>query len=191
MSDPPDDLDALLSPRDVAPASDRREAVFAQTARVLARVRLVRRTVRGAAVAAVFVAGGLAGWAAKPDRVVVEAVPGPVEVVPVPVVVPVELPTRGLTPPGSPGPEPMTAGAAELLAEQADAPAEAARLYRLAGDKYLDAERDYRNAARCYRLFLARGGDPALSPDPGDTWLLTTLKNAAFKEKFHVAKIHG
>lgn len=103
MSDPPDDLDALLSPRDAAPASDRREAVFVQTARVLARARLVRRVKQLAAVAAVFVAGGLAGWATKPERVVVEAVPGPVEVVPVPVVVPVEVPTRGLTPPGSPG----------------------------------------------------------------------------------------
>ena len=57
------------------------------------------------------------------------------------------------------------------------------RLYRLAGDKYLIDRQDYRNAARCYRLFLARAGDPGLAPDPGDTWLLTSLKNAAYKEK--------
>ena len=76
---------------------------------------------------------------------------------------------------------------AELKAELADDPAAAARLYRAAGDKYLNDRQDYRNAARCYRLFLARAGDTGLSPDPADTWLLTSLKNTAFKEKYDAA----
>ena len=84
----------------------------------------------------------------------------------------------------APPAEVVTAPQAEVKAELADDPADAARLYRLAGDKYLNDRQDYRNAARCYRLFLARAGDNGLSPDPADTWLLTSLKNAAFKEKY-------
>ena len=67
----------------------------------------------------------------------------------------------------------------------------AAKLYRQAGDAFLTAEQDYANAARCYRLFLARGGDNALSPEPSDSWLLTSLKNAAFKEKVHATLPNG
>ena len=78
--------------------------------------------------------------------------------------------------------------AAELQAEQMDDPAEAAKLYRAAGDRFLDRE-DYRNATRCYRLFLARAGDNGLSPEKGDSWLLTSLKNAAYKEKTHAPPI--
>ena len=63
-------------------------------------------------------------------------------------------------------------------------------MYRIGGDAYLDAQ-DYSNAARCYRLFLARAGDTALSPATGDTWLLTSLKNAAFKEKLDAPKTDG
>ncbi len=79
---------------------------------------------------------------------------------------------------------------AELRAEQADDRAEAARLYRQAGNAFL-RDQDYANATRCYRLYLARSGDTALSLDTDDSWLLVSLKNAAFKEKIHVAKIDG
>ncbi|MDB5306572.1 MAG: hypothetical protein JWO38_774 [Gemmataceae bacterium] len=194
--DPPDDLDALLTPPPGAvPSADLRDAIFRQTGRALARAQLVRRVVGVGSVAAVFAAGGLAGWVGKPERVRVELVAAPAEVVVVPVVVPVPA-----APPTTPAPsppempprvEPMSASTAELRAEQLDDPAEAARLYRLAGDKYLNDGQDYRNAARCYRLFLTRTGDPGLSPEPGDTWLLTSLKNAAFKEKRDVAKTDG
>jgi hypothetical protein len=75
-----------------------------------------------------------------------------------------------------------------LQAEQADDRAEAAKLYRVAGDTFL-GEQDYANATRCYRLFLTRAGDDGLSPERGDSWLLTSLKNAAFQEKTDVPKI--
>lgn len=193
MTDPipelPDDLDGLLAPPAAGPAPELRDALFRRTERTLARGRLVRRLTTAGLIAAVFVVGGLLGWVAKPDRetVRVERVPSPPEVVTVPVVVPVPVPES----PEPPRTEIATAAQAELLAEQADDRAEAARLYRLAGDRYLDDDQDYRNAARCYRLFLARVGDNGLSSDPADTWLLTSLKNAAFKEKFDVLKTDG
>jgi hypothetical protein len=184
MSEPHDDLDDLLGARPAADSPGLRDAVFRRTAGHLARGRWLRRARTAVAVAAVFAAGGVVGWfgkptptpAAPPERVVVA-----VAVVPV-VVTPTE-PRRV-----EPSPEPvLTASQAETRAELADDPAEAARLYRLAGDLYLNDRQDYPNAARCYRLFIARSGDDGLSPDAADTWLLTSLKNAAFKEKSDAA----
>jgi hypothetical protein len=196
MSDPvpgpPDDLDALLAPPPpAAPAAGLRDALFRQTERALARARIVRRVARAGAVAAVFAAGGLVGWTARADRVRVELVPEPAEVVTIPVVVPIPAAPPPRAPESAPRAEPRSAADAELRAEQTDDAADAARLYRLAGDKYLNEAQDFRNAARCYRLFLARAGDSGLVPEAGDTWLLTSLKNAAFKEKRNVAKIDG
>jgi hypothetical protein len=74
-----------------------------------------------------------------------------------------------------------------LRAEQTDDRTEAAKLYRTAGDTFLRNE-DYTNATRCYRLFLIHAGDSGLSPESNDTWLLTSLKNAAFKEKTNAPK---
>jgi hypothetical protein len=188
MSDPHDELDELLSPKPGGERPGMRAELFDRTGRQLARARLVRRLARAAAAVAVFAAGGLAGWAAKPGRVSVERVPSPPEVVAIPVVVPV-VTSGEVTSPGSPVVS-THPGKLEQQAELADDPAGAARLYRLAGDAYLNDRQDYRNAARCYRLFLARAGDAGLSPEPGDTWLLTSLKNAAFKEKYHATN-HG
>jgi hypothetical protein len=83
---------------------------------------------------------------------------------------------------------PLTARALELDAEQADGP-RAAALYRRAGDAYLSGESDHVNATRCYRLFLARGGAPA--PEPGDSWLLTALKNTTPQEKTNATRTDG
>lgn len=187
MNDPHDELDDLLAPPP-APAvrPEVQAAVFRQTERVLGRVRLSRRVTRIGLAAAVFLAGGMTGWLAKSKQTQIERIPSPAEVVIVPVVVPVAEPESVSKPPA-----PVSASGAEQLAEQADDPAEAARLYRVAGDKYLNDLQDYGNATRCYRLFLLGAGAPGLSPEPGDTWLLTSLKNAAFKEKSHVAKTDG
>ena len=118
--------------------------------------------------------------------------------VPIPQVEVVTAPVPVFIPVGSgsveqvPTPDaPLTAAKLELNAELQDDAATAAKLYRQAGDRYLADEQDYANAARCYRLFLARGGDPALAPEPGDSWLLTSLKNAAFKEKVHATPVDG
>jgi hypothetical protein len=139
-----------------------------------------------AAVAAVFLIGGAAGWLARPERQRVVEVAGETRTVVVPVPVPVLLPPPD---PGSPGTL-LAASEAELRAEQANEPAEAAKFYRAAGDAFL-RDQDYTNATRCYHLYLARGGDSALSFNRDDSWLLTSLKNAAFKEKTNVPKIDG
>ncbi|MBN9517813.1 hypothetical protein J0H58_04715 [bacterium] len=190
MTDP-DDLAPLLTPRP-APAPGFDAALFTRTERALARGRRVRRLGRAAVVVGVFAVGGLVGWASKPTaaeqpvRVVAH-----VEVVAVPVVVPVPV---GESPPVSVAaadPEPATAAAAELLAEQADDPARAARLYRLAGDKYLRDAQDFRNARRCYRLFLGRAGAGGLSPAAADNWLLAELKVSLSKERTDATKNDG
>lgn len=188
--DEPDELEELLAPRQSGDTPGLRDALLRRTQRRLAFGRWTRRAGRLAAVAAVFAVGvGVGIWRAPRERETV-LVPTPVpqvEMVFVPVLVPV------LSPSAEPQPAPdatRSAKAIELDAEQADE-ARAAALYRQAGDAYLSAEQDYANAARCYRLFLARGGDDVLSPEPGDSWLLTSLKNAAFKEKTHATAVDG
>ncbi len=184
-----DDLDALLAPRPPAAADAAfRDALFRRTRRTLAARRWGRRVAVAAGVGAVFLAGGAAGWVARPVPAspVVRA-PDPVVVT---VFVPVPVPAAV---PSSPGPVAAVPSAAdaEVKAELADDPAEAARLYRTAGDRYLADRDDYANAARCYRLFLARAGDAGLTPTAADSWLLASLKNAAFKEKSDATKRDG
>lgn len=190
MADEPDDLDDRLGPLQGADTPGLRDAIFRRTRRRLALRRWARRVGKVAAVAAVFAAGiGVGVWNAPGERERTVLVPIPqIEVVFVPVLVPVPAPS----PEPPPAPEAArTARATELDAEQADDAARAAALYREAGDRYLTAEQDYANAARCYRLFLLRSGDTALSPEPGDSWLLTSLKNAAFKEKINATATNG
>ena len=189
MADEPDDLDDLLAPPQSADTPGVRDAIFRRTQRRLARRRWSRRVGKAAAVAAVFAAGiGVGVWTAPVERETV-LVPAPqVEVVFVPVLVPV-LGTSA-EPPPAPAVA-LTAARLELDAEQADDTGRAAALYREAGDRYLTGEQDYANAARCYRLFLARAGDSALVPEAVDSWLLTSLKNAAFKEKVHATLTNG
>ena len=186
MTDPHDELEDLLRPRPEASTLALRGAILARTERALARLRWTRRAVRSAAVAAAVLAGAGAGWLLKPACVV--EVAGTRQAVPVFVPVFVGVEVDASRPPATPE-LPPSAAAAELQAEQRDDPAEAARLYRAAGDRFLDRH-DYPNATRCYRLFLARAGDGGLYLERGDSWLLTSLKNAALKEKIDVPKTH-
>lgn len=187
MTDPtnePDDLAELLAPQPGASRPGLREELLRRTERRLMWNRWVRRGTRAAAVAAVFVVGGLAGWFARTPVVSAPGLPE-VQVLVVPVAVPVIVPAEVSTPEPA---APLSAASAELQAEQTDDLAEAAKLYRLAGDTFLRDE-DYPNATRCYRLFLIRAGDNGLSPEVNDSWLLTSLKNAKFKENVDVPKI--
>jgi hypothetical protein len=192
MTDERDELDDLLAPHPPTEAPGLREALFQRTQRHLVLRRWARRAGRCAALAAVFAAGVSVGFWRAPRVSETVLVPTPVpqvEVVTVPVPVVVPVPVGSSDQP----PAPVAARSAKALvedAEQADG-AEAAQLYRLAGDAYLSVEQDYAGAARCYRLFLAHGGVTALSPEPGDSWLLTSLKNAAFKEKVHAMQPGG
>jgi hypothetical protein len=193
MADERDDLDDLLAPRPAAETPGLRDALLRRTRRRLRFGRRARRAGAAAGIAAVFAAGvGVGVWHAPRARETV-LVPTPVpqvEIVTVPVPVVIPVPDRSAERP--PPPVAVRSGRAlELDAEQADDAPTAADLYRRAGDAYLTADQDYVNAARCYRLFLARAGAPALAPDPGDSWLLTSLKNAAFKEKVHATPLNG
>jgi hypothetical protein len=193
MTDPPDELDDLLGPPPAAETPGLRASILRRTQHRLARRAWARRAGKAAAVAAVFAAGiGLGVWLAPRGRepVLVPAPAPPAEVVTVPVPILVPVPANASADPTPPGAA-RTAKALELDAEQADEAPTAARLYRQAGDAYLTAEQDYANATRCYLLFLARGGDAALAPERGDSWLLTSLKNAAFKEKVHATPTDG
>jgi hypothetical protein len=184
MTDPNDDLAEVLAPKLAESSSLLRERLLRQTESRLKRSRWVRRGVRSGLIAAVFFFGVLAGRLALPRQV-----PEPIEtpqpeIIVVPVVVPI------LAPSGSGSSElarGLTGHQTELQAEQEDDPSSAAKLYKMAGDTYL-REEDYPNAARCYRLFLVRGGDAALSLSPDDSWLLSSIKNAAFQEKSRAQK---
>lgn len=189
----PDDLEPLLAPRPAPePRSGAHEALFARTERVLARGRELRHAGRAASVVGVFVVGGLAGWGIRSEPQTTQVVPEvpTVEVVAVPVVVPVLVPSESV-PVAAATAEPMTATAAELLAEQADDQGRAARLYRLAGDKYLHDAQDFRNARRCYRLSLTRAGESGLRPSADDSWLLADLKLSILKERDDATKNDG
>lgn len=186
MTDPNDDLAEMLGPRSGQPSPALRDAVLRRTEHRLARDRWLRRAAMASGIAAVFLLGGTSGWLA---RTPVADAPG--STVSDVVLIPVPIPTPGVYTPGSPRLAPLlSASEAELRAEQTDDLGEAAKLYRTAGNAFLRQE-DYPNATRCYRLFLLRAGDAALAIDADDSWLLVSLKNAAFKEKTNVAKIDG
>jgi hypothetical protein len=183
MTEPPDDLADLLHPSPAVPTAALRDAVLRQTERHLARIRLARRVARAALVAGVFAAGGVIGWNSRPERERTIELAGTVHSV----VVPVPVPDRSSTVPV----QPLLAGSsAEMRAEQQDDPRAAAILYRQAGDAFL-RDQDYTNATRCYRLYLDRAGESGLVLDSADSWLLVSLKNAAFREKFDVTKNDG
>lgn len=181
MTDPLDDL--LAPPPEGNETPGLRDALRRRTSAHLVRVKWLGRGRKLAGVAAVFALGvGVGVWRTpERERVVIVREVETVAVA-VPVVVEVAVPATESPTPTQPT---LSAGKLELEAEQADDAAAAANLYRRAGDTYLTAQQDYANAARCYRLFLSHSGDRALTPESGDSWLLVSIKNAAFKEKIH------
>jgi len=187
VNEPPDDLDELLRPRSPAASSAFREELLLRTQRRLACDRWLRRGARAIAVAGLFAVGGLAGWVARPERERIIESPGAAQTVFVPVAVPVPLSESS---PAVTAPASLSASSAELQAEQQDNAAAAATLYRQAGDRFL-RDQDYPNATRCYRLYLARAGDHSLALDTNDSWLLVSLKNAAYREKVDATKNDG
>lgn len=181
----PDDLRELLSPKPGAGSDALRDELFRRTARALRARRWARRAAKCAVAAALLVSTFALGRSSAPRAPDVVPAVLRVEFVAVPVPVPVL--------PESPEPPPVpvrTARELELEAEQADGMA-SARLYREAGDAFLSAEADYANAARCYRLFLARAGDAGRALEADDSWLLVSLKNAAFKEKINAQAVRN
>ena len=192
MTDEPDDLDAILAPSSASLSPGLHDAILVRIEREFARRRTFNRLAKAGTLAAVLGLGFLIGHGTRSRPV--DPVPADLKlrtiVVPVLILVPVPA-EQSSSQPLAARSEPDTASQAELLAEQSDDRAEAGRLYRLAGDRFLNDAQDYRNAARCYRLYLDRAGEGALTPSATDTWLLTSLKNSLFKEKLNVAKTDG
>ena len=184
-----DDLDRLLGPPPGGADDRLKVAILRRTTRAVGRRRWVRMAGKLTAAAGLFAAGVGVGWTGKADRVAFEhqwleeSAPPP-EVVAVPVFVPV-------APPSLPVVENpyLTADRLEQQAELAG-PAEAARLYRLAGDTYLTAAAEPGQAARCYKLHLRHAGPAALAVEPADSWLLMSLKSQRKHEVNHVVD-HG
>jgi hypothetical protein len=75
----------------------------------------------------------------------------------------------------------------ELLARVPDAPREEQiRLLRQAGDLYLSQWNDVERALYCYRQVLELASSSGgVTVDPGDTWLLASLKLARIQETTH------
>lgn len=160
MTDPTDALGAVPAGK---PDAARREATLKATTRLLRRGRVLRRLGVGLAAVGVFASGGVVGWFAKPTPPKVVVISRePVTEHPAP------------TPPTEPA-EPLTAERLELNAELADDPSDAARLFREAGDRFL-SDRDYENAARCYRRHLAVADAEGRKASASDSWLLLTMK---------------
>jgi len=189
MIDPNDGLGELLAPKPSQASVELRERLLRKTEGRLVYSRRVRSAIRIGSIACVFLLGGLGGWLARPAPVSLQVpLPQPeVVYVPVPMVIPIPTPTENVPNSSAEIARPPSGHDTELQAEQEDDPKTAAGLYKLAGDAFL-REQNYPNATRCYRLFLVRAGDAALSIDPDDSWLLTSLKNAFFQEKSHVSK---
>jgi len=153
-------LHPLLAASSVHADAQLREAVFAQTARVLWRRRLIRRLAHAAALAACFGAGLLtAEWRHPPapprERVVTELPPSRV--------------------PSAPEPS--------ALERQASQNPERRDLYRRAGDLYATEEGDLKSALRCYGESLGASTPADLAISSEDHWLLMAIKDARQKEK--------
>lgn len=164
----PDDLDDLLTPGGELPGDARREEVWRQTSGYLRRRKRVRDVVRvGGAVLLVALGVG-AGWMLKPAGVPT----GPGEVT-----VARREPTAS-APAATTSPSPRTAQQLELDAERVDDLMASARLYREAGDRYLEQGNDIRSALRCYRQHLELTDQQARQVSVNDSWLLLSLKRA-------------
>jgi hypothetical protein len=187
MTEPNDDLGEILAPRPGQISNELRERLLKQSESHLVRQSWIRLGVRGGLIASVFLLGALTGWLTRPVPLPEPAIVLEPEVVFVPVVVPVFAPAESESTGAREITRQLSGTQTELQAEQEDDPKSAAKHYKLAGDAFL-LEQDYPNASRCYRLYLVRAGDTALSLNPDDSWLLTSLKNAAFLEKAHVQK---
>jgi hypothetical protein len=158
--------DELLSPEPASANDGLQARVREESSRLVVRRARLRFAGRIAVPVACFVAGlGVALLRPTPEP--------RIEYVTVREEVPVPVPA----PPPSP-PAPVSPAELELQAEQLTVKAEAARLYREAGNRYLREWADHRAALRCYRNFLDLAGPTELVVARDDTWLLTSLKNA-------------
>jgi hypothetical protein len=151
-----DPIDDLLAPPDAAPGDGLKRDLLGRTTQALRWRHRWRRLGGVGVLVAAYVAGLLSVAAVTPP----DEPPAPERVV------------ETVEPPLPPTP-------AALEWSAIDRPAEAAALYREAGDLYLD-EGDAGNAMRCYGNALDQAGSLEVNTD--DSWLFVALKIARKKE---------
>ncbi len=172
MNDPtmPETLDDFLDhPPQPAEPAGLRGRVLAQAAPILRRRRIVRRVSWAAGtLAASIVLFALWSWTQQEAPKSRENPPPMVQQKPPPAP-PVEEKKE---------PEvPMMPLAVALEWKAFDAAEkERAKLYVLAGNRYLDEHQDMTSALRCYRQALDTADAPMREVQPDDSWLLTALK---------------
>jgi hypothetical protein len=163
----PDPLDGMLAPPSLPESDALRQAVYAQTRRVLRRRRRVRQLAYAATLFASFAAGALA----------MRTIPRPAP----------EPPARSAseeTPRDNPPASPVSSALAREW-DAFDSQHRRGELYRRAGDSYLQDENDLQSALRCYGNALGGGTEQDLTISADDSWLLMAIKDARQKEKSH------
>lgn len=164
-------VDELLTPGGEECGTDLRERLLDRTSRHLRFRRRIRNFGKLGVVAAAFAAGLILTPLLREPNVVERMVI---------VQVPVESESHG---PANPQDmRRLTPAEVELEAERTLAKDESSRLFREAGDRYLNEEQNHEAALRCYRNFLDEAGEADLPVADSDTWLLTSLKNARLRE---------
>jgi hypothetical protein len=153
-----DDLDDILRPKEVpVSTAERQKLLLTSTMAQLKRTRRFNQVRSAALWSAVFLLGVSLGWLGLQRDHTQQAIQ---------------------TAPQANEPEVpplLTAAQLELQAEKSDDPAQSAKLYRQAGDRFLEAQ-DLRSALRCYRIHLNEGGPDVLAVLASDSWLLMNLK---------------
>lgn len=184
MNEDHDDLSALLAPVPAPTAGDQQQALRPRLELAIRSRARWRACSRAGLAVVIFLMGVGLGWFLRtPADVPTLQEQVRMETVFVPIPVPLESPVDE-----SPAEAvAKTPGELELQAELSSQPEQAARLYRLAGDGYLE-RLDYVQANRCYRLSLHFAGPAGLELHPQDSWLLTSLKNSLYLEKTHASQ---
>lgn len=158
-----DDLETILGAKEPGELASRAE-LLASTTGVVRRKAYVRRAAKALSVLAIFALGSVAGWALKPTEVRT-------------VFVEVEAPPKVVEPPPVVSEQAVVSlDDLEQQAELTNDKAMVAKLYRQAGDRYLSEVRDYRHAARCYRLYLNAAAADERRVAASDSWLLISMK---------------
>lgn len=157
--------DELLTPVSAAAENpELRAAILRRTGRHVRRRNSWRRAWRGVVAVALLGGAFALGRASKDDAVTLVTV------------VAAPLPVPPVVPSPSPQPVALSAEQLEIRAELAATPEEAADWYRQAGDAFLQAKRNIRQASRCYRLHLENTPPTGRAIAAADSWLLMSLK---------------
>jgi hypothetical protein len=164
-------MDDLLTPEPNTVASSLREDIWAQTTHQLHRTRQLQKLRRWGVASLCFLGGVGAGAS------VLHPEPPSVEHR---VIVRVEVPVPA--DPATPAVLVQNPAEMEKAAKGTVAKAEAAKLYREAGNHYLRDYFDHTAALRCYKRFLDLAAPGELQTTSDDTWLLTSLKRDRSQE---------